>query len=140
MPSSAGGRRTLLFLLPFAVAVLLRIYPYLVYGAPYSTDSFSPIRNTQELLAQSPTPLGGNPIFDGYNIYWPANSIFSAAASLVFNVPPIQVMPLLFPVVGAVTVMVFFLIAEEVSGSAVIASIASLFLATAGFDAIFTAA
>ncbi|MDA4133453.1 MAG: hypothetical protein OK454_10080, partial [Thaumarchaeota archaeon] len=48
-------------------------------------------------------------------------------------------MPLLFPVVGAVTVLIFFLVAEKISGSAVVASIASLFLATAGVDAIFTA-
>jgi uncharacterized membrane protein len=137
--SSAGRHRALLFLFPFAIAVLLRVYPYLVYGVPYSTDSWSPIRNTEQLLAHTPTTLGGNPVFDGYNIYWPANSIFGAVTSLVFNVAPIKIMPLLFPVVGAVTVLIFFLVAEKISGSAVIASIASLFLATAGVDAIFTA-
>ena len=137
--SSIGRHRALLLLFPFAVAVLLRIYPYLVYGVPYSTDSWSPIRNAQQLLAYSPTPLGGNSAFDGYNIYWPANSLFGAVASLVFNVAPVKIMPLLFPVVGAVTVLIFFLVAERLSGSAVVASIASLFLATAGVDAIFTA-
>jgi hypothetical protein len=124
---------------PFAVAVLLRIYPYLVYGVPYSTDSWSPIRNAQQLLAYTPTTLGGNPAFDSYNIYWPANSLFGAVASLVLNVPPIKAMPLLFPVIGAVTVILFFLVAEEITGSALVASIASLFLASSGFDAIFTA-
>ncbi len=119
--------------------MLLRIYPYLVYVVPYSTDSWTPIRNSEELLAHTPTTLGGNPSFDGYNIYWPANSLFGAVASLVFNSPPIQVMPLLFPVLGAVTMALFFLVAEEISGSAVVASIASLFLASAGVDAIFTA-
>ncbi len=138
--ASLGRHRALLFFFPFAVAVLLRIYPYLVYGVPYSTDSWSPIRNTEQLLAYTPTTLGGNPVFDSYNIYWPANSLFGAVSSLVFNVPPIRIMPLLFPVAGAVTVIVFFLVAEEISGSAVVASIASLFLATAGVDAIFTAA
>jgi uncharacterized membrane protein len=140
MPSDLRKHRVLLFVLPFAVAIILRIYPYLVYGVPYSTDSWSPIRNTQQLLAYTPTSLGGNPSFDSYNIYWPANSLFGAVASLVFNVPPIKIMPILFPVVGAVTVVVFFLVAEEISGSALIASIAALFLATAGVDAIFTAA
>jgi len=138
--SNIGRHRAILLLFPFAVAVLLRIYPYLVYGVPYSTDSWSPIRNTQELLAHTPTTLGGNPVFDGYNIYWPANSVFGAIASLVFNVAPIKIMPLLFPAIGAVTVMVFFLVVEKISGSSVVASIASLFLATAGVDAIFTAA
>jgi uncharacterized membrane protein len=137
--SSAGRHRALLFLFPFAIAVLLRVYPYLVYRVPYSTDSWSPIRNSEQLLAHTPTTLGGNPVFDGYNIYWPANSIFGAVTSLVFNVAPIKIMPLLFPVVGAVTVLVFFLVAEKISGSAIVASIASLFLATAGVDAIFTA-
>lgn len=138
--SSAGRHRALLLLFPFAVAVLLRIYPYLFYGVPYSTDSWSPIRNTQELLAYTPTTLGGNPVFDSYNIYWPANSLFGAVASLVFNVAPIKIMPLLFPIIGALTVVFFFLVAERLTGSAVVASIASLFLATAGVDAIFTAA
>ena len=68
----------------------MRIYPYLVYGVPYSTDSWSPIRNTEQLLAYTPTTLGGNPVFDSYNIYWPANSLFGAVASLVLNVPPDQ--------------------------------------------------
>ena len=137
--SSLGRHRALLFVFPFAVAVALRIYPYLAYGVPYSTDSWSPIRNAEQLLAYTPTTLGGNPAFDTYNIFWPANSIFGAMASLVFNVPPIRIMPLLFPVVGAATVIVFFLVAEKASGSAGVASIASLFLATAGVDAIFTA-
>jgi uncharacterized membrane protein len=126
-------------LFPFAVAVLLRIYPYLVYGVPYSTDSWSPIRNTEQLLTYTPTSLGGSSVFDTYNIYWPANSLFGAVASLVFNVAPIKIMPLMFPVIGAVTVIFFFLVAEEISGSTVVASIASFFLASAGVDAIFTA-
>jgi len=138
--SSFGRHRAILLLFPFAIAVLLRVYPYLVYGVPYSTDSWSPIRNTQQLLAYTPTTLGGNSEFDSYNIYWPANSLFGAVASLVFNVAPIKIMPLLFPIVGAVTVIIFFVVAEEISGSALVASIASLFLATAGVDAIFTAA
>ena len=137
--SNTGRHRALLFIFPFAIAVLLRIYPYLVYGVPYSTDSWSPIRNTEQLLAHTPTALGGNPVFDSYNIYWPANSVFGAITSLVFNVAPIKIMPLLFPVVGAVTVLIFFLVAEKITGSAVVASIASLFLATAGVDAIFNA-
>ena len=137
--SSLGRHRALLFLFPFAVAVLLRIYPYLVYGVPYSTDSWSPIRNTEQLLAYTPTTLGGNPVFDSYNIYWPANSLFGAVASLALNVPPIKIMPLLFPVIGAVTVIIFFLVAEKITGSALVASIAALFLASSGIDAIFTA-
>lgn len=138
--SEGRAHRALLFALPFAVAVVLRIYPYLLYGVPYSTDSWSPIRNTEELLAHTPTPLGGSSVFDGYNIYWPANSLFGAVASLVFGVAPIRIMPLLFPVVGSVTVIVFFLVAEEVTGSTLVAAVAALFLATAGVDAIFTAA
>jgi uncharacterized membrane protein len=126
--------------LPFAIAVFLRAYPYLSYGVPYSTDSWSPIRNAQEILANTPTTLGGNPVFDNYNIYWPANSIFGAVASLVFNVVPIKIMPLIFPVVGATTVLIFFLIAEQVSGSTVVAFISSTLFATSGIDAIFTAA
>ena len=137
--SSVGRHRGLLLLVPFAVAVALRIYPYLVYGVPYSTDSWSPIRNTQELLAHTPTTLGGNHVFDGYNIYWPANSLFGAVASLVLNVAPIKIMPLLFPLIGASTVVIFFLVAERVTGSPVVASMAALFLAASGFDAIFTA-
>jgi uncharacterized membrane protein len=127
-------------LLPFAVAVILRAYPYLSYGVPYSTDSWSPIRNSQQLLAYTPTALGGNPVFDNYNIYWPANSIFGAIASLVFDVVPVRIMPLIFPVVGATTVLIFFLIAEQVSGSTIVAFISSMLFATSGIDAIFTAA
>lgn len=126
-------------IIAFALAVILRIYPTLYYHEPYSTDSWQPIRNAQVLLADSPTQLAGNPPFDQYNIYWPANSIFGAIASLIFHASPIQVMPLIFPIIGSITILIFFLIAERVTKSSLAAFIASLLFATAGFYATFTA-
>ena len=125
-------------IIAFALAVILRIYPTLYYHEPFSTDSWQPIRNAQVLLADTPTQLAGNPAFDQYNIYWPANSIFGAIASLVFNAVPIQVMPLVFPIIGSVTVLIFFIIAERLTKSSLAAFIASVIFASAGFYATFT--
>src|SRR5579875_818975 len=132
--------RTLLLVIPLAVGVLLRIYPYLLYHVPYSTDSWSPIRNAEVLLANSPTQLGGNGIFDNYNVYWPANSVFGAAASLILGAPPIQIMPLVMPIAASMTLLIFFLLAEKLTQSTLAASIATTLFATAGFYSIFSAA
>ena len=131
--------RLVLLVLPLAVAIILRLYPYFLYGVPWGTDSWGLIRNTNELLAHTPTSLGGNPIFDSTNIYWPAVSLFGAVASIVFGVPSLTEMPIIIPLVASLTTLFFFLIAERLTKSSLVASISSLFFATAGFDAIFTA-
>ncbi|MGI0078280.1 MAG: hypothetical protein ACRECH_01505 [Nitrososphaerales archaeon] len=91
---SSSRHRVVLITIPLAVAVVLRLYPYFLSGVPWGTDAWPLIRNTNEMLANSPTSLGGNPIFDSYNIYWPAVSLFGALASLIFGVTPIVAMPI----------------------------------------------
>ena len=132
--------RNLLLIIPVVAGALLRIYPYLLYHVPYSTDSWSPIRNAEVLLANSPTRLGGNAIFDSYNVYWPANSIFGGIASLVLGGAPITVMPLVMPIISSLTLVFFFLLAEKLTRSTIAASVATTLFATAGFLAIFSAA
>ena len=136
---SRSRHRVVLLVIPLAVAIILRLYPYFLSGVPWGTDAWPLIRNANEMLANSPTSLGGNPIFDSYNIYWPAVSLFGAAASLIFGVPPIVTMPIIVPLVASLSTLFFFLIVEKLTKNSIVACIASLFFATAGFDAIFTA-
>ncbi|MGI0083969.1 MAG: hypothetical protein ACREBQ_02700, partial [Nitrososphaerales archaeon] len=124
---------------PIAIAIILRLYPYFLSGVPWGTDAWPLIRNTNEMLANSPTSLGGNPIFDSYNIYWPGVSLFGASGSLIFGTPALTVMPIIIPLVASLSTLFFFLIVEKLSKNSIVACIASLFFATAGFDAIFTA-
>ncbi len=136
---SSARHRAILLLIPLCVAVFLRLYPYFLSGVPWGTDAWPLIRNANEMLANSPTSLGGNPIFDSYNIYWPGVSLFGAAASLIFGVSPIVTMPIIVPLVASLSTLFFFLIVEKLTKNSIVACIASLFFATAGFDAIFTA-
>jgi hypothetical protein len=136
---SASRHRSLLISIALALAVALRLYPYFLNGVPFGTDEWPLIRNTNEMLAHSPTTLGGNPIFDNYNIYWPGVSIFGGVSSLILGQAPIAVMPVIVPLAASFSTLIFFVIVEKLTKSTLAAFIASLFFASAGFDAIFTA-
>jgi len=131
-------RRALYVLLVLTAASLLRLYPTLISGMPFSTDSWPPIRNTELLVEHTPIDLGNGGIFDGYNNYWPANSIFGAVLSQVVCVEPKNAMAIVFPVIGAVAVLIFYTLVEGVFDAST-SLIASTIFATAFTHAIFTA-
>jgi hypothetical protein len=126
-------------LLVFAVALSLRLYPTLVSGVPFSTDSWPPIRNTELLIERTPIDLGNRGVFDGYNNYWPFNSIFGAVFSQVISVEPRFAMAIVFPFIGAVAVLMFYTLVKGLF-NAETSFIASTFFATGFTHALFTAA
>ena len=131
--------KLLLILLLFLIAVALRIYPYLLTGAPWGVDSWTLMRNSNLLLSNSPTQLVGNPTFDTYNICWPAVSVFGAVASLVLGVAPLNLMPFLIPLVGSLTTLFLFVVVRKLTGNFLLAFVAATLFAVASFDAIFSA-
>ncbi|MHB1908458.1 MAG: hypothetical protein ACYCQJ_06255 [Nitrososphaerales archaeon] len=122
-----------------ALAVILRVYPTILNQAPWGTDAWPLIKNANLLLADTPTSLATNPAFDPYNIRWPAVSIFGSIGSLIFNAPPVRVMPILIPFVAAIATLFLFVIAEKITGNSLAAFIASLIFTSGSFDSIFTA-
>lgn len=123
----------------FVVACLVRLYPALVSGLPFSTDGWSCIRNSELLLQHTPASLSDNSVFDGYNNYWPANSVFGAVVSEVTGLAPINVMAYGVPLVGALTVPLFFVLMRKLTERVDIALISSALLATVFPYALFTA-
>ncbi|MCW4010285.1 MAG: hypothetical protein NWF05_06655 [Candidatus Bathyarchaeota archaeon] len=130
-------KKVFYLLLPLLIAVGLRLYPAILTGMPFSTDAWSPIRNTELLLQNTPVPLSAT-IFDSYNNFWPANSLFGAVISEVTGMPPIVAMSLFFPIIGAVAVLVLFVIVNRLYNLK-IAFMASMIFATAYYHAFFTA-
>jgi len=118
-------------------AMLLRLYPYLVSGLPFAIDAWAPIKNTELLLQHTPINLD-NQIFDGYNNYWPANSLFGAIVSETTGLPPIQAMAIFLPITGATTILIFYALIKRIYNSQ-IAFIASIIFAVAFTHAFFTA-
>ncbi|MCW4018897.1 MAG: hypothetical protein NWF00_09515 [Candidatus Bathyarchaeota archaeon] len=130
-------KKAVYLLLLLLLAVGLRLYPAVISGMPFSTDAWSPIRNTELLIQNTPVPLN-DAVFDGYNNFWPANSLFGAVISQVTGLPPIEVMPLFFPIIGATAVLILFAIVKRFYNWKV-AFIASLIFATAYSHVFFTA-
>jgi hypothetical protein len=128
----------LFVLAPLLIALCLRLYPTIITGMPFSTDGWPIIRNTQLLLSHTPVPLNSK-MFDGYNNYMPANSIFSAILSEVIGVVPIKTMALGIPIVGALAVPIFYVLVNRVTKNSKISLIASILLATAFPYTMFTA-
>jgi hypothetical protein len=141
MPNGNKKHRTLLVSIALGVAIILRLYPTLFHGAPWGTDGWPLLKDTQELLSNTPTMLAGNSatFADQYNVYWPGSIVFGAVSSLIFNLLPIEIMPIVIPIVAALSTLILFVIVEKLTGSTIAAFIGSLIFTTSSFDAIFTA-
>jgi uncharacterized membrane protein len=141
MPVPNTKHRALFVSIALGVAILLRLYPTLFNGAPWGTDSWPLFKDAQELLANTPTALGGNTgtFADQYNIYWPGSIVYGAIASLIFNSVPIQIMPIIIPIVAGLSTLFLFVIVEKLTGNTIAAFVASLLFTTSSFDSIFTA-
>jgi hypothetical protein len=126
-----------LLVLIFAVACVLRLYPALISGLPFSTDGWSLIRNSELLLQYTPVSFSDS-LFDGYNNYWPAISIFGAVVSEVTCLPPVQVMAFVIPFIGALAVPLFFMLIRKVTGNVKVALFSSALIATIYPYALFT--
>ena len=124
-------------ILPLTIALALRLYPYLLSGLPFSTDAWCLIRNAELLIQYTPIHLE-NEVFDGYNNYWPANSLFGAVVSETTSLKPIQTMAIFIPVTGALAILIFYSLTKRLY-NAKISFIASLVFGTAFTHAFFTA-
>lgn len=126
----------LFIVLIFAVAI--RLYPTLVSGMPFSTDSWPLIRNTELILQNTPIPIDSG-IFDAYNNYWPGNQLFGAALSQITRLPVITALSIGIPIASAFTILIFFFLTKKITGNNKIALGASLMLAVACSYTLYTA-
>jgi hypothetical protein len=117
-------------LLALFVALVLRLYPTLISGMPFSTDAWPLIRNTELLVQNTPLSLGSS-IFDGYNNFWPATSLFGAVFSQIVAVPPAAAMAIGVPVVSALAVVPFYLVAKKITANCKAALSATVLFACA---------
>jgi hypothetical protein len=131
-------KKALYIMLILIIALLLRLYPTLISGMPFSTDGWPIIRNTELLIENTPVSLTSG-IFDSYNNFWPANSIFGAILSLITNLPPLYAMALGIPVVASLTIPIFYLLTKKITENRKIALISAILLSTAFPYALFTA-
>lgn len=119
------------------VALALRLYPYAISGMPFSTDAWPLIRNAELLVEHTPIALNDK-IFDGYNNFWPASSLFGAVVSETTGLSPVEAMALFLPVTGALTILIFYALVKRLF-NAEISFIASIIFGTAFTHAFFTA-
>ena len=130
-------RKFLLVFLLLFTALVLRLYPHFISGLPFSTDAWPPIRNTELLLEHTPVPLNEK-VFDGYNNYYPVNSVFGALMAQVIGVKAIDAMGFFLPVTGAMSILIFYAVVRRLYGSR-IGFMASIIFSTAYTHVIFTA-
>jgi hypothetical protein len=131
-------KRFLYVAVALSLALAVRLYPALSSGLPFSTDAWSPIRNAELILERTPLSLDSG-VLDDYNRYWPANSLFGAAFSLVTGLKPMAAMAVGIPLAAALTVPIFYALTCRVGGSRRLAFFSSTLLATAYPYALFTA-
>ncbi|MEM1990056.1 MAG: hypothetical protein QW782_05430 [Candidatus Bathyarchaeia archaeon] len=133
------GLKDIILLL--VAALILRLYPTLVSGLPFSTDAWPLIRNTELLLEYTPINIGDEKVFDGYNNYWPGSSFFGAVISEIAGVKPAAALASGIPLAASTTILIFYVLAKRVGndGKRMIALTSSILLATAFPYALITA-
>ena len=130
-------RKYLQLTLVLLIALSLRLYPAISSGLPFSIDAWSPIKNTELILNHTPISLDSG-ILDEYNRYWPANSLFGVVFSQAAGLKPIVAMAFGIPLVGALTIPIFYTLIYRVSGRRKLALFSSILLATAYPYTLFT--
>ncbi|MEM3921474.1 MAG: hypothetical protein QXG25_01120 [Nitrososphaerota archaeon] len=120
------------------ISVFLRLYPTIITGLPFSTDSWPLIRNSEKIMEFTPIPLQGE-IFDGYNIYWPISQIFGVVSSEVLSVAPIDIMRLFIPFSASLSPLMIYLLVKRILNNELLSFMAGLLFAAGGPHAIFTA-
>ena len=122
----------------FLIALVIRLYPTLITGMPFSIDAWSPIRNSEVIVKYTPINLESN-LLDGYNSYWPANSFYGIILSYLTGVDSMEAMSIGIPLAGSLTIVIFYALVYRVLSSHEVALIASLILATVYPYSFFTA-
>ncbi|MCD6126022.1 MAG: hypothetical protein J7J19_03325 [Thaumarchaeota archaeon] len=120
------------------VSIFLRIYPTMISGLPFSTDSWPLIRNAERLVENSPIPLNSK-LFDGYNNYWPLSQIYGAILSMILNISPMNAMRIYIPFLASLTPLTLYLLLRRLTRNETISFFASILFAAGGPHAIFTA-
>jgi len=131
-------KKRLYAVLAFSIALAVRLYPTFLSGLPFSTDAWSPIRNAELLMEYTPINLDSK-AFDGYNCYWPANSLFGAVFSYATGLKPIDAMAIGIPLTGALAVLILYTLMVKIGQSCELAFFASIIMATIYPYALFTA-
>lgn len=124
--------------IPFAVAAILRVYPHLISGLPFSVDSWPSIRYAELLLEYSPVYLNDMEVFGSQHNYV-GEKLFGAVVSAISGLQPIRSMALYVPLAGASSILVFYAATYRLYNEKGVPFLASLFLATSFSDVILTA-
>jgi hypothetical protein len=131
-------KKLLYVVLPLFMASALRLYPTFISGLPFSTDAWSPIRNTELLMEYTPIHIGDDEVFDGYNNYWPGNSLFGAVVSRVTGLEPMYAMAVFLPLTGSISILIFYVLVKRLY-NAKVSFMASIIFGTAFTHVFFTA-
>ena len=131
--------RTIALLFVVALGVALRVFPYALTGVPYDTDSYPLLRNTVQIGRNTPVHLGGGGLFDNYNIYWFATSLYGVVVSRVTGIGMVEASCIYTPLASALGSLILYPIVYRVTGRHLPSLLAALLFSLSGLHSIKTA-
>lgn len=131
--------RRILILIPLAIAIVLKLYPTIISGYPFSTDAWPILGNTEILSELTPVDLRDDTVFDGYNSYWPANTLYSLVLSRILGLDIFDTVRIGVPLSSALSIPLYYTLVEALTGDWLIAFAASTILASSYPYSILTA-
>lgn len=134
-------RKIFLVMLPLTIAICLRVTPFLLSGLPFSVDSWPPIKHVEILLEKTPVDLRDGAFglsSETVGLEQLGIRFFGALISALVGLQPMTTMSVHLPVVGAMTILIFYALTKDIYGG-VAPLAASILLAAAIPDVILTA-
>ncbi len=131
--------RTVALLFVVALGVALRVFPYALTLVPYDTDSYPLLRNTVQIGRHTPVRLEGGGLFDNYNIYWFATSLYGVVVSRVTGIGLVEASCIYTPLASALGSLMLYPIVYRVTGRHLPSLFAALLFSLSGLHSIKTA-
>lgn len=120
------------------VVLVLKLYPTLITGLPFSIDSWPLIRQVELLVENPNTIIWDDTLFDGYNNHWPGSIIYGAIGSIVLGCRPIDFMRIMAPVINGLGVLVLIVLVKRITRSNYISYISGLLIGIMPSILVFT--
>ena len=98
--------KALIYMAIVAVTVLIRLYPALVTGMPFSIDAWPLLYDAETIERYTPIPLEAA-VLDSYNSFWPGSIFTSLVSAIVLGVDVGGLMAILYPAINGLGTAVF---------------------------------
>lgn len=107
--------RPVVLLLLLVIVLVLKLYPTLTTGLPFSIDSWPLIRQVKLLIENPTTVIFDDTLFDGYNNHWPGSIILCTIGIITSGCSLLDYTRLIAPIVSSLATLTFIVMVRRLT-------------------------